>query len=440
MHQLKDIQGSGQILQLLKHVRVQSPFQKMWLIALHWAQLQSGFHTPLLQDPTIPAPDLEGLYIPNLREILASINGSIVTEHSYTIPLQRIHDKAIMEVVIASKLFTPSECKTINYCRMFLPVHSIADLTLAGRNHVDMSFLALEPSLLSSVSTLIEPLQDRPQTASALRLWQHANRLWCNTVTGGLHRPLGKWLVPGPQLRRVWPFYFDPDTNTLWSRNGESFGVQSRIQISIFRRSTHFHLQTTRHATTLPSKSFPVECHETTTRFIITSQSSVVTTDPPPIPNTPTFLANLPSCQQSLLDQMTTEHSHRKILEMLQASTEPPIIATDGSVKPHSAQGTFAWVLADQEGTLWLRCCRPVSGTPIDSFRSEAHALLSVLVYLNLLADHFQGPISTIKICIHMDSKSNVKRIMWNRHRKRPEFPNETLSPSWDLHQAIHRE
>jgi hypothetical protein len=46
MHQLKDIQGSGQILQLLKHLRIQSPFQKMWLIALHWAQLQSGFHTP----------------------------------------------------------------------------------------------------------------------------------------------------------------------------------------------------------------------------------------------------------------------------------------------------------------------------------------------------------------------------------------------------------
>jgi hypothetical protein len=41
--------------------------QKMWLIALHWAQLQSGFHTPLLQDPTVPAPHLEGLYITSLR-------------------------------------------------------------------------------------------------------------------------------------------------------------------------------------------------------------------------------------------------------------------------------------------------------------------------------------------------------------------------------------
>jgi hypothetical protein len=36
MHQLKDIQGSGQIVQLLKHLRIQSPFQKMLLIVLHW--------------------------------------------------------------------------------------------------------------------------------------------------------------------------------------------------------------------------------------------------------------------------------------------------------------------------------------------------------------------------------------------------------------------
>jgi hypothetical protein len=147
-------------------------------------------------------------------------------------------------------------------------------------------------------------------------------------------------------------------------------------------------------------------------------QSSVVTTDPPPMPNTPTFLANLPSWQQSLLDQLTTEHSHRAILEMLQTSTKPPIIATDGSVKPYRAQGTFAWVLADQDGTPWLRCCRPVRGTPINSFRSEAHALLSVLVYLNLLADHFTAPISSIKICIYTDSESNVKRIVQNQHRK----------------------
>jgi hypothetical protein len=221
-----------------------------------------------------------------------------------------------MDVVITSNLFTPAEYKTINYCRMFLQVYSIADLTLAGGKHIDSSFLALDPSLLSSTSALVEPLQDQPQTASTLRIRQWANRLWCNTVTGGLHQPLGKWLVPGPQLRQSWPFYFNPDTNTLWSRTGEGFRVHSGIQIGSNLRNMQFHLQTNRQSTILSSNSF-----ETTTRFIITSQSSVLTIIPPPTPNTPTFLANLSSWQQSLLNQMTMEHSHQEIV-----STKPPIL------------------------------------------------------------------------------------------------------------------
>jgi hypothetical protein len=148
------------------------------------------------------------------------------------------------------------------------------------------------------------------------------------------------------------------------------------------------------------------------------------------MPNTRICLANLLLWQQSPLNQMTMEHSHQEIPEMLQANMKPPIIAMDGSVKLHRAQETFAWVMADQDGTLWLRCCEPVSRTPINSFC----ALLSVLVYLNLMADYFKASIPTT------DSESNIKRINLNRHRRRHEFPNKTLSPSWDLHQAIHRE
>jgi hypothetical protein len=93
---------------------------------------------------------------------------------------------------------------------------------------------------------------------------------------------------------------------------------------------------------------------------------------------------------------------------------KPPIIAMDGSVKPYRDQGTFSWVLADQDGMLWLMCRGPISGTQINSFHSKAHALLSILVYLNLLADHFMAPVSTIEICIYTNSESNIKRIIQN--------------------------
>jgi ribonuclease HI len=51
-----------------------------------------------------------------------------------------------------------------------------------------------------------------------------------------------------------------------------------------------------------------------------------------------------------------------------------------------------------------------------------------------------RAPVTAIRINIYTDSESNVKQIIQNRHKKHPEFPNETLSPSWDLHQAIQRE
>jgi hypothetical protein len=49
-----------------------------------------------------------------------------------------------------------------------------------------------------------------------------------------------------------------------------------------------------------------------------------------------------------LLDQMTMEHSHQEILEMLQTSTKPPIIAMDGSVNICLGAGRSRWYCVAQ--------------------------------------------------------------------------------------------
>jgi hypothetical protein len=105
LHPLKDIQGSGQILQCLKHLQTPLVVQRLWLIALHWARLQSGFHKPILEDPNTPIPHLESQYIHSIRQFLQSINGSIRTEIPYTVPLQWAQDQSIMEIVVQSTLF-----------------------------------------------------------------------------------------------------------------------------------------------------------------------------------------------------------------------------------------------------------------------------------------------------------------------------------------------
>jgi hypothetical protein len=57
----------------------------------------------------------------------------------------------------------------------------------------------------------------------------------------------------GSRSKAQWELalYFDLDTNTLWSRTGEGFGVHSCIPISSNTRNTQFHLQTIQQLTLL---------------------------------------------------------------------------------------------------------------------------------------------------------------------------------------------
>ena len=368
------------------------------------------------------------------RTVLLPDHGS-----GHTIPLQRKQDQSLMELVIQSNLFTPKECTIINYCRQYLQVHTVADIALAGGSHADQALIDMTPSLLSSTSTLIEPIQEKPQTNIAQALWRRATRLWCNTVTGCLHKPLGKWLHPGPKLRRSWPYYYDPVSQNILCRTAPStFTVHTPVISSTVTQTPRYHLQSTRDTTILPAQSYPVECVETRKIFKIVRHCEVVS--PASTSHSPSFLQNLPVWDQQLLGQLDTTYSHRDILTKLEetVSTKPPLVTPDGSVHQHTDRGTFGWVLATHDGSRLLTCKGPAGGIHVDSFRAEAYGLLSALVYLNKLSAHFGVALPPIHI--HTDSLSNIKRISSYRHRKRPEFPNETLKASWDIHQAIHRE
>jgi hypothetical protein len=77
------------------------------------------------------------------------------------------------------------------YCRLFLQVHTIADLSTVERTQVDLSLIQGHPSLLSSTSTEHEIHQDRPETVEAWRVWRKACSLWWDTKPSTLQQPLG---------------------------------------------------------------------------------------------------------------------------------------------------------------------------------------------------------------------------------------------------------
>eukprot|EP00957_Ditylum_brightwellii_P193644 14746425-Ditylum_brightwellii.AAC.1 len=84
-------------------------------IAYEWAQHQSGWDTPILEDVTIDIPHLESRWLQSLREYLENINTSIENYRDISYPLQRYGDVHLMPEIIQSQRFKEKEIQQINY-------------------------------------------------------------------------------------------------------------------------------------------------------------------------------------------------------------------------------------------------------------------------------------------------------------------------------------
>jgi hypothetical protein len=61
-------------------------------------------------------------FISSMREFLSKINGRLVLDVNFAVPLQREYDEHLMDIVIESRLLTPKEIVLFNYCQHFLEV------------------------------------------------------------------------------------------------------------------------------------------------------------------------------------------------------------------------------------------------------------------------------------------------------------------------------
>jgi hypothetical protein len=486
-----DEQGSTKMELVLKHLRCPTMVNTQLHIALAWCQRMCGTSTPILEFPTIELPHLETTFFPSLREYLKSTDAALVLETTHITPLQRIGDFHLMDSVLQSNHFTPRQIRLINYCRLFLQVHTIADLATAGGTHIDQCFIHGKPSLLSSTSTDLEIHQDRPATIEAWKVWKSACKLWCNLVTGELHRPLGQWKFPGVSLRRSWPYYWDPPTNRLIVRTADGYtahrpfkrgprgmrfkrypstaiptlpstcfpteALEYRIGFTQLPSLSHvaplFHSK--HHLPTLPpqhfnppppsdniyaptTQNYPNECNASTHCTNISISPPQLSDSAPhhTVPIFEEFLLGQSEYTRQLLHTLSHHLPFSEICPLLLDPTSNPTAVCDGSVV--LSQGTFGWVLATSTPPrILVRCSGPAYGSCMDSFRAEAYGLLSVTTFLHLLTTYLQQPSLTIDVwCDNLAVVNTINRLT---KQQRPDFPNDTLRPSWDVLQAIQQ-
>ena len=241
-------QGLAKVETMVKHWRSPDTEAKKHLqIALAWNQYTAGTGTPILEDTTSQLTYLDTVWFPDLRDFLAETKTTIEVDDPCIVPVQRVNDKHIMDFVLQQK-FTKGELRRINYCRLYLDVHTISDIATACGRYLSKGLLLGRPSMETSRSKGNGVVQNRPTCDRSWQLWRRAcTQLCSNKRTKRLYEALGPWIVPYQELRRHWPLYSKTDdrvyvcsemTDRIYVRGGESKRYMSYGRIHLPYRFT----------------------------------------------------------------------------------------------------------------------------------------------------------------------------------------------------------
>ena len=163
-------QGLQQIQFIGRHLRsATSPLRSLFQIGLEWFRILSGLPVCPLASPNLDTTHVElAQWFQSLQGFLSTINHSLEVPNHYLPRPLREHDRTIMSLCRAN--FTTTELITINRCRLFLRVSTIAEITTADGTKLHPTvWRGVHPP--NSESKLLWPRQSKPPPPS-WRVWR----------------------------------------------------------------------------------------------------------------------------------------------------------------------------------------------------------------------------------------------------------------------------
>jgi hypothetical protein len=211
-------QGGSKITTILSHLRSHSPIDETILILIETYQICAGITYPALENNNIYHNYVDSPWIQLTKTFLHAIKGQMYIPSIATIKIIRVNDFALMESPHTQR-FTKSQQESINACRIYLRITTIAEIT--NENGSNILQIALKEKLNNNntapllwqilQSKLSWPHQLRPPTAS----WNHWKKfLLCfttNTPVLQLINPLGNWLINVHEQRNLTYHYYHTD-------------------------------------------------------------------------------------------------------------------------------------------------------------------------------------------------------------------------------------
>jgi hypothetical protein len=302
----------------------------------------------------------------SLRDYLRKIDGQLEVDQTCILPLQRIHDEYIMTAIINSQRFTAHTICLLNYCREFLQLLTLADLTTPDGLHLDQAMLYGHVNELSNRTNLHHFKQGKPQKL-VWNLWYKANCIWSNGVT--LKQPLGPpGLVTNASQRQQSKAYYNHPNRSLYLRTASNSFHQYPLSGNLIQTSTSLH----------PVDQFPLTALPT---LIEAQYHWIPNAEIPTLylaPSGPTPGVHL---ENSLLLLFPYGNHLCSILPFSSSTThlhlqfmiaKPFSCTSDGSVQ-FLRERSFSWALSLNDGHKLAHCSGPVYGLKPTSYRAEGY-------------------------------------------------------------------
>jgi hypothetical protein len=206
-------QGIGQITFLIRRLFTPGQVCELLNIILSWFQFCASVGNPVFLQPDWQLPHLEGHGLVCIRNFVAYIDAALELTKTHVKPLQRKGDKFLMDRTCNSGLFSPAKLKRLNYCRLYLNVLTLSDVTDAKGTQFAPGILDGIRSVQQSTSKGPSATQERPSNET-WALWRRLLHIFRNKDQ--LFLPLGSWISSGPELCQDWPTFFSPEYRLIY--------------------------------------------------------------------------------------------------------------------------------------------------------------------------------------------------------------------------------
>jgi hypothetical protein len=219
IHSLQEI---ARLKDMIHHTAINTFTGQLYRGTLEAMILEVGVGTDIFQ---YPFQDLQHLATDSLVKTTwetLSANGLLVTT-DIAIPLPRANDIPLMQLFYNKGARGPV-LLTLNYCRLYLKVFHLSDITdFSGTYITEHAWQGIASSMATNCFTW--PNQGKP-SANAWCIWRSFISQHITARHRTLRCPLGPWLTVDN-----WKWFFNPDDERLYEKRGDDWWYYMRVPL-----------------------------------------------------------------------------------------------------------------------------------------------------------------------------------------------------------------